>query len=286
MHQSRLFLIKEEGNEELAFSRLQSLLRTVMVVIEDHSALLNNLSFPIQLAARKRLAAEAAALRGASASISSDITYSAEKLLLMSENELHHQQTPSLSASWMKSDSQLLHQPCYVQVLFSGCKPMRFIESTSIPTFFEWDTPSICRVSQSVIKSAIRLNENAKDTSSFSNKICDVFGKALIEGLSNEGVPVIFRFGNSVEEPKVYDENYVYLDISVVLSSNSRLDAPLESDFSKNIEIKRFVYRKRIETLRKGSSSRLVELTVARPFPCALSRQRTLLTSEFIEGSA
>ncbi|KAI2508348.1 hypothetical protein MHU86_6022 [Fragilaria crotonensis] len=78
---------KEEGNEDLTFSRLESLLRVVMVVVEEHSSLSANRPYHLQHPARKRLAAEAAALRMASACLNSDMTKLADSMLRLTEND-------------------------------------------------------------------------------------------------------------------------------------------------------------------------------------------------------
>jgi hypothetical protein len=105
--------------------------------------------------------------------------------------------------------------------------------------------------------------------------------------LAMDDVSVVFRIGYQVEDPKDKQEVVTYLDVSMVHVDIAGVDAPLGSTQQPEaLESKRFLYRKSSGTVANGFSSRLVELTVARPFPCALSRQRTLITSEFVEGSA
>ena len=58
-------------------------------------------------------------------------------------------------------------------------------------------------------------------------------------------------------------------------SSTPQMDDPTYRHLSKQ-----FVYRKP-PTGTEVISSTFVEVTVANPFPCPLSRQRSLLTSEF-----
>jgi hypothetical protein len=278
-----LFL-KEEGNEDLAFSRLESLLRVVMVVVEEHSSLSTNHSYQMQLAARKRLAAEAAALRKASASLNSDMTKLAEKLLFVTESEVNKLHSPRYLVKGAKE--QVLRTQCYVRVCLSGVKPKRFLESTSIPTFFEWDNPCICRVPQAVIRAALSAKSKLPNSIALADKICHEFGRPLMTALAHEDVSIMFRVGSQTEEPKDKPSTLTYLDISVVHVDISGVDAPLGTTQPEVSEPKRFLYRKSSGTVAAGFSSVLVELTVARPFPCPLSRQRTLITSEFIEGSA
>jgi hypothetical protein len=275
--------IKEEGNEELAFSRLESLLRVVMVVVEEHSSLSNN-SYQLHLTARKRLAAEAAALRKASASLNSDMTKLAEKLLLVTEKETRKPQPAKALLNGAKE--QVLRNQCYVRVRLSGVKPKRFLESTSIPTYFEWDNPCICRVPQTLVKAALAVGSRMSDSISLADKICNEFGKPLMNALAHEDASIMFRVGYEVEDPREKQDSLTYLDISVVHVDIAGVDAPLGTTQPEALESKRFLYRKSSGTVATGFSSRLVELTVARPFPCALSRQRTLITSEFEEGSA
>lgn len=280
---------KEEGNEDLAFSRLESLLRVVMVVVEEHSLLSASRPYHLHHPARKRLAAEAAALRMASASLNSDMTKLADSMLRLTENETTNNDSrhPPRYNLLKGAKAQVLRQKCYVRVCLAGVKPKRFLESTSIPTFIEWDSPCICRVPQSVVREALAIGTKLSDAISLADRICCEFGRPLVAALASVDASIIFRTGYQVEDPKDKQNIATYLDISMAYVDIAGVDAPLGStQQSEALESKRFLYRKSTGTVATGFSSRLVELTVARPFPCALSRQRTLITSEFVEGSA
>ena len=86
-----------------------------------------------------------------------------------------------------------------------------------------------------------------------------------------------------------------FLDISLVYMDIAGLDG--DGVRGGVLESKRFFHRKsnasfqlsngfRLPQLLRGVATNLVELTVVNQFPCPLSRQRSLITSEFIEESA
>jgi len=293
--------LKEKGNEELAFSRLQSLLAVVMVVVDEHSSLTLNTSYQVPAMIRKQLAIEAASLRNASASLNGDMTKVAEKLSLVTDNENTKNLKSSPRGIAKPSTTIVLRNDYYVRVTLSGVKPTRFQESTSIPTYFEWDNPCICRVPEAVIAAAMKSS-----SLDLTEKICKEFGEPLRKALACDSTSVIFRVGKSGEKAwagfdnEKGSESVTYLDVSMVHPDIASIDMPLGIIKQDVLECKRFLYRKTITQpgnqikqeldlglpATKDMTSSLVELTVARPFPCALSRQRTLLTSEFMEESA
>ena len=67
-------------------------------------------------------------------------------------------------------------------------------------------------------------------------------------------------------------------DHAVALASSPSAREDIIDD-SKTLPSKHFMYRKPPSTSQVISST-FVEVTVASPFPCPLSRQRSLLTSE------
>jgi hypothetical protein len=287
------FFLKESGYEELAFSRLQSLLRVVMVVVEDHTSLASKHAHQVSLAVRRRIAEEAASLRKVSATLNSDMTKLAEKLLLVTESE--SKKNSSLRGQSNGTKNSFLRNQYYVRVTLSGAKPKRFLESTSIPTYLEWDNPCVCRVPEEVVSTA--LSSGSSNPVAAAERICNEFGKPLRTALGHDGGSVMFRIGRSVEDPRAQKDSATYLDISMVHVDIASVDAPLGSTKHEGVETKRFLYRKSATVeISPGTpgqqtssldaiTSSLVELTVARPFPGPLSRQRTLLTSEFVEGS-
>jgi len=287
--------LKEKGNEEFAFSRLQSLIGVVMVVVDEHSSFTLNQSYQVSTLVRTQLAEEAAALRKASASLNSEMTEVAKKLLFVTESETQNLKVSQ--GNTKKAAQMLLRSNYYVRVTLSGIKPKHFIENTSIPTYFEWGNPCIFRVPESVIVAAIGSKLPPTD---LTEKICVTFGNPLREALGLDSESLVFRFKKNVEENKDELDSVTYLDISMVHQDIASLDMPLDKCRLDSLDSKRFLYRKQTNPPDKedkeqpavnlltmnGLKSCLVELTVARSFPCALSRQRTILTSEFMEGSA
>ena len=77
------FYLQEAGMDQLAYGRLESLLKALMAVIDDHTPhhFDRGSHRSILAASRKRYAEEEVALRRASASVSGDMTKLAERLL-------------------------------------------------------------------------------------------------------------------------------------------------------------------------------------------------------------
>jgi hypothetical protein len=259
------FYLRENGLDEIAYNRLESLLKVLMAVVEDHNAqFISKISFRslASVTARKRHAEDEAALRRVSASISGDMTRLAERLLSLVSNE---PSTPNTNV--FKMDTALKPsppQPSFVVVRLHGKKPARFQESTTIPTFLEWEKPCVCRVLKSVTGKA------GRDQFLSSEKICIQFAKQFIASLRNEcgSANVILRTNASAKDPS-NDNNTTYMDVlPVEVATRDSFGTSYSSLLSKH-----FFYRK---------ESGLVEITVANVFPCALSRQSSLLTTEIV----
>lgn len=156
--------LKEVGMEELASSRLEVLLQTVMLVTDDHN--MKSFSNPKKntVAARKRTADEIAALRRSSAVLNGELTKLAESFVSDTGS------SPRKSSP--KDDFR--RRQYYVRVILSGKKPHRFLESTTIPTFLEWNNPCICRVPQRVIESVVA--SGARDPARMEERIVKEFG--------------------------------------------------------------------------------------------------------------
>jgi hypothetical protein len=276
--------LREDGMDELAYNRLEALLKLLMGILDDHGAMSldsgNNKRFG-GLGGKKRYVEDEAALRRVLASLSGDMTKLAERLLLIVQDE-----PASAEASKSPRSSKSSKQPYFVRVLLSGKKPTRFQESTTLPTFLEWNTPCVCRVPKHMVESS--RARTARDASRLEDVMCSEFGKPIREALSRDGTPgsIVFRAGHdSVPPPNAnaVDESIIYVDVSFVQIDVTRDDTAFWR------ESKHFFYRKPTrEEAAPGSrdqlqetAATLVELTVAHTFPSALSRQRTLLTSEF-----
>jgi hypothetical protein len=145
----------------------------------------------------------------------------------------------------------------YVQVVLHGCKPNRFKESTAIPTFLEWNTPSIVRIPKPTLVSAAHLKQQ-NPTESWEECICRTYAKPLIEALKAEDFnnTIVLRTRGSQDPGTNETTTYISTTIVQKKSSNSR----------------KFF-------LRYGQDN-ITEYTCAVCFPHALSRQRTLITSD------
>ncbi len=146
----------------------------------------------------------------------------------------------------------------YVLVILQGHKPFRFQESTTIPTFFEWDVPSICRVSKPVLEAAARMKQQHPNES-WEECICQAFTMPLIVALRNDDVKhtIVIRTRASAET--ITDETMTCITAMVVQKIGS-------------LKSRKFIVR--------HSQDCITEYTVAHKFPHCLSRQRSLVTSE------
>jgi len=264
-----LKFLLEDGMEEWAYAQLESLLKVVMQVVDYHSS--KSLA-QARGASRRRLAEENVALRNVSASLNAEMTQLADRVLAAVENE-----NSQGKAAFSK-------QPHFIRILLSGYKPDRFKESTTIPTFLEWGSACICRIPPSIIAKA--STENIRDRDNLEERLCIEFGKSLQSAINKDSKldSILFHIGgetndetlNAEAEKTMVNLSVVHMDASREVSSTWR-------------QSKRFFYRKpssvdpQLNEQLLFFASNLVELTVARPFPCALSRQRTILTSELSE---
>jgi len=144
----------------------------------------------------------------------------------------------------------------YVQVVLHGCKPNRFKESTAIPTFLEWNTPSIVRIPKPTLVSAAHLKQQ-NPTESWEECICRTYAKPLIEALKVEDInnTIVLRTRGSQDPGTSETTTYISTTIVQKKSSSSR----------------KFFLR---------GQDNITEYTCAGCFPHALSRQRTLITSD------
>eukprot|EP00978_Attheya_sp_CCMP212_P025575 scaffold82474_cov53-Attheya_sp.AAC.2 len=276
--------LREDGMESLAFSRLERLLKSVMEVIEMRSVSRSSTwtgrgrgSRPN----RHRFVEENAAFRKMSASLNGDMTRLAERMLLLAEEEpLDNLNNASISNSAVTRRRKQF----YVRVALFGRKPSRFMESTTIPTFLKWERSSICRVPQKLVIATETANSDDDVSAAFGSQIRDSLSKNLPKEslLIRPEIPTEDELQRDGGEKTFIVVNLVHMDVSTLLSR--RTDYKL--DDSSVIESKRFFFKKRSAPVRPGfpfvEPSGFVELTVAQVFPCALSRQGTLITSEFI----
>ena len=148
----------------------------------------------------------------------------------------------------------------YIRVVLHGSKPYRFQESTAIPTSFEWNVPSICRVSKLTLVGAARMKQQ-DPTSSWEECICRSFAWPLIEALRHGDAKraIVLVTGGSNELASTVDETKTVISASVIQKKG-------------NYKSRRFFVR--------HSKNTVTEYTVAHRFPHWLSKQRSLITSE------
>ena len=246
--------LREEGTDELAYSRLEALQKSLLSVLDERTAQgsAHGIS-PRSLSpsSRKRHVGAEADLRKVLASISGEVTRLAERLLLSVQDE------PRESSR----KPELEHQTCFVLLRLSGRKPIRFQESTALPTFLEWDSPCICRVPWSIVH---KVSQSKVDFS----RLCRAFAEPYLKALQSEcGVDgVVLRTTADDPEAPVDDKKTILhaFPVEIVDTATSGIST---------LVAKRFFYR---------TPKAMMELTVAHPFPCALSRQKVLLQSEIL----
>ena len=305
--------LKEDGMESLAYLRLEQVLKNIMDVVDNGYS---GQRSGIGLIHGTLYMEESAALRKLSASVNSDMTKLAERMLLLADKEENEDNKSMYKSNKMdhkvmnanNDEAQPNTSQYYVRVILLGKKPERFKESTAIPTFLEWESPSICRVKQSLLRASAKLKEksNQLTTNEIEARICSAFAKPLISALAKE-LPmdsIVLRM-NMPSESALQKEGSkkTFVVVSLVhMSYPGYANAQLLRD-SSIMEIlsaggsKRFLFYSRESPSAKYTiagrniinnnlSSRLpgsglMELTVGLRFPCALSRQRTIITSEY-----
>lgn len=257
--------LREDGMDELAHLRFEALLKSVMDVMEEYSSFLLSRGGlrTMGTTARKRYIEDETELRKALASVSGDMTRLAERLLLVAQTE---PSTPEAGkpTSPSKASRKRVSQPKYVVVRVTGKKPQRFLESTTLPTFLEFDAPCICRLPPAINAESEKMDQG------FDRKLCLKFAEPLLASLRKACGPgsVVLRTeatANAIEDAKT-----TYLHVFPV---DSHFGGKAGSLLSKS-----FFYRK----TNPEEQTTLVEIKVAQPFPCALSRQRALMTTELV----
>jgi hypothetical protein len=270
--------LREDCMDSLAYSRLESLLKVLMRILDDHG-IIDSGTVRTRLGKtilRKQQVEEEASLRKVIASISFDMTKVAERLLLIVEDE----STSAAGEAKSKEPVKEERRPYFVRVLLSGKKPTRFVESTTLPTFLEWDTPCVCRVPKGVVDSAVARSAN--DAGRFEELMCSTFGKSIREALlrdDNKASIVLKTRNKPLAAESHGSNNSVHVEIGLVEMDVSEFDTRDGDRTTFGHQDKHFVYQR---PAMGTTPTALVKMTVAHPFPCPLSRQRTLLTSELI----
>jgi hypothetical protein len=282
----------EGGVETLAFLRLEELVKSVMGIVESMCSVgikggkVYNGSDDLD---RRSAIEESAAMRKMSAVLNGELSKVAERMLFKSEDP--HPGIPSTVEK--KSNCRQY----YIRLVLLGNKPKRFLESTGLPTFLEWGRPAICRVPRTIIRQAME-EKSGKD---FNDLVCTIFAQPLLLFLAQEisDDNIIFRYHPPIESEVESNHTKTFLVVTLLHTSSMANQTgetdcidPLVSGGSK-----RFVFRSKasvsaqLESSSSGASGKLlqspcfVESVVGQRFPCALSRQRVIFTSEFVSGT-
>jgi hypothetical protein len=271
---------REGGMDDLAYTRLESLLKIVMGVFDGYEIACKNTTTRGDrlhtILQRKQYVEEVACLRKVMASITGDMTKVAERLLLVVQDA-------PISSKSLKSKSEIPQrgedQPYYVRLLLSGRKPRRFEESTTLPTFLEWDNPCICRVPKDVVQQASQSVPKNSDIS--ETAICNAFSKRIRNALLEDLDSTAIVFGTGITKPDIIDPDITYIDIGLVHADAFDSRRGIKDGFGH--EYRRFRYCKPNDA-HDGATTTYVEMTVAIAFPCPLSRQRSMLTNEFVSS--
>ena len=298
--------LKEDGMESHAYQRFEQLLKLVMAVADNHSD--GNGAPAKSLTQRTSAMEENAALRKATAALNGHMTRLAERMLLIAETSDNTSDDTAFASAPLHSPrvADASGRQFYVRVELVGRKIARFCESTSLPTFCEWNSPTICRVPSHIVKCASAseiypLRDDLRGSpfiekaarGSAEMRLCLAFSEPLLIALSRE-TPlenIIFGSNRPSEEQlscEAVGEN-TYLIVSIGYDSVAALFSDTDST-AKNPggveQTKRLLFRNHVQNEERISTTgSFIEYTVAREFPCPLSRQRTILQSEFISSS-
>ena len=301
--------LEEGGVESLAFLRLEELVKSVMDVVESMCAIgtKGGKVYRGDTDVDRRLVVEEnAALRKMSAILNGEMSKIAERILFVSE-ESHTsvEKHGMLNSPWKmpsneKAATVQRSRQYYVRLILLGKQPNRFMESTSLPTFLEWGMPSICRVPKKAVLRALQERSNKP----LEDRICACFAEPLLRALAQE-IPEdcivlcdqppteadLLRFGDA--------KTYVIVTV-LHMAASTMVHRSGESEFSDLTMAggsKRFFFRSKVPVSPKLESSgsaasgklaitpSFVESMVGQRFPCALSRQRAIITSEYISGA-
>eukprot|EP00977_Amphora_coffeiformis_P029636 scaffold42062_cov176-Amphora_coffeaeformis.AAC.2 len=241
--------LKETGCEELALQRLEILQKTLTSSFEETTKSTPGRPFR----GRRRQVEEEAILRR----MMSNIAVASAKL---SERVLVRAMDPQTK--------NLLTEPSrlYVGIRISGKKPKRFVETVALPPFLEWNEYCVC---------AIPAAMNAEG---HEDELCLADKKALIAKQLAE--PLMKALSSGPGRDKVLLVDCPQRaggpdDDTIIEAFPVDPSASLTSLKGLTLTSRRFGYRK-----ADLDNPTALDLTVALAFPCALSRQRSLVTSD------
>jgi hypothetical protein len=266
---------KESRTVTIAYSRLQEVLRIVMASVEHvATSPLKHTSRRVFRTQQHHHIQEMADLRKVYAHVNELVTKLAEKMRIISGDSHFHTLSP-LANIFTSSER---HHPgtVYVRVILLGKKPRRFLESTTIPTFMGWEEPFICRVSGDIVSRALKkvVGKNA-DQIIILTEICKTFAEPLILSIKENTDRQSIEFSCEIPDgSKLKDSEKLHLIVTPVMTQ--------ENNTLHTVQSKRFY-------VKWGATSQTMErvtnISVAKPFPCALSRQPCLVTTESVNNS-
>jgi hypothetical protein len=226
---------EEDGMEDIAFAHFEELLSKI-------SAAINNVN-------RRYHSEDINALRRVRALICS-------KLTPLTEHDILGSPTRN------RMDSATDYRGgIYVRLVLCGNKPEFLKESTTIPTYFEWDSASICRVPVPTIIAAAITQKKTKST--LEECICMAFAEPLVKAMQDKGTKSTITVRINTADEGVDDESITYINVAVVQRMKVMSSASLKS--------RKFYLR---------NDEGITEFTVAHKFPYRTSRQRALVKSE------
>jgi hypothetical protein len=293
----------EEGSVDgLTYFRLEAILRMMMAALDKHqqnSFALTGTKRSEVVQRRKKFAEEEASLREANATITFELTKLAELLLLNAQDgngdasptkkEQRHNEVQAPKRTKMHH---------FVRLLLSGVKPSRFLQSTGLPTFLEWDQACICRVPQNTVQTTLESTPYG-NSEKFETVLCTEFGKVIRDSLLQDidAKDLVVIAGKVADLPGI-DTTKTYLNICLVQpnipGSVAHADSWWDAAEFQALDVRHFIHRRQQKTKSNeednhgdstSSATIFVETTVAHAFPCPLSRQRSIAVSEFVSSS-
>ena len=268
---------KEGPNTEmLASVRIEQLLRNVIGVVDQYCS---NAVSQSQKNKRKQFANDNAALRRVSTHVNSLLAKLAESMATA---------TSSSESNLPKKSSGI-----FVRVTLLGKKPDRFEEaSTSIPAFMEWGNAHICRVKRSLLENITNRKHLSSSSMSIEDNICKAFADPILAAINTGGHTDSTLFCTKPpSEARLAKEgaSWTFIVVTPVLMAISGPAITSKGiiqdgvSLPDDIESKQFYSRNDVNTGRKMAT--IIESTVAHCFPCALSRQRAIITTEYVPES-
>mmetsp|Transcript_27834 Transcript_27834/g.67387 ORF Transcript_27834/g.67387 Transcript_27834/m.67387 type:complete len:1050 (-) Transcript_27834:115-3264(-) len=299
-------LYSEEGAVDgLTYYRLETILQMMMAVLDKHQRsglAVGRRKRSEVIQQRKKIAEEEASLRQAIATLTIDMTKLSEKLLLNARQVVGDES--STAHGRRRNEGHLSAQTqkhLFVRMCLYGAKPSRFLESTSLPTFLEWDQTCVCRVPKVVVERSLEATLDG-NSDQFEAVLSTEFSKLVHDSLLRDvdASNLVVIAGNVLGASAAIDETKTYLNVCLVQPNipGTIVDADTwwdGADF-QGLDVRHFVHQrqtnddstKETEALADSMTNTtvFVETTVALAFPCALSRQQSMATSEFLTSAS